>query len=344
MLTGEEVPAHILHGPLHPRLVLGGPDPRGVGGEPAVLGVIQPARGEPRIHRVRVSDDRRSVVRDQHLEHAAEEHPRGLTPGDERGQRLGEGQPHEHVPRITRGEDQRMHLALPPGDRVGQQAQITEVELALHPRLAVGDPHRGRRCARTRTAPRRTGAASGRAPRPRRSSSTPILTTDRPCLHLLLDLLLAGPQLSPRLPMPARAHRADHLRDLADQLISQLAQPAITGQPRLHRRGLHTGGRSCGPPPPARPPAASLHPKATPAAPHGSQSRQPPGMSSPEPPSRSTWKTPGTGSDQDPQAGAPGGPITGNRVVPSSWQKTPQGGPMLVAGDLQRPCRHKLRI
>src|SRR5262249_32204261 len=50
-------------------------------------------------------------------------------------------------------------------------------------------------------------------------------------------------------------------------------------------------------------------------------------------------KAPGTGSDQDPQAGAPGGPITGNRVVPCSWQKTPKGGPMLVAGDM---CRRPL--
>jgi hypothetical protein len=30
-----------------------------------------------------------------------------------------------------------------------------------------------------------------------------------------------------------------------------------------------------------------------------------------------------------------GGPITGNRVVPSPWQKPAQGGPMLVAGDSQ---------
>src|SRR5262249_50106455 len=44
-------------------------------------------------------------------------------------------------------------------------------------------------------------------------------------------------------------------------------------------------------------------------------------------------KAPGTGSDQDPQAGAPGGPITGNRVVPCAWQKTPKSGPMTVAGD-----------
>ena len=100
-LAGEEVPAHVLHGPLHPRLVLRRADPGGVGGEPAVLGVIQPARGEPRVHRVGVRDDRRGVVGDQDLEHPAEEHPRRLAPGDERGQRLGEGQPHEHVPRIA---------------------------------------------------------------------------------------------------------------------------------------------------------------------------------------------------------------------------------------------------
>src|SRR5258708_13078653 len=38
-------------------------------------------------------------------------------------------------------------------------------------------------------------------------------------------------------------------------------------------------------------------------------------------------------SDQDTRRDTPGGPITGNRVVPCSWQKTRQGGPMLVAGD-----------
>jgi hypothetical protein len=49
-------------------------------------------------------------------------------PGDERGQGLGEAQPHEHVPRVARGEDQRVHLAAPPGHRVGQQAQVPEVQ------------------------------------------------------------------------------------------------------------------------------------------------------------------------------------------------------------------------
>jgi hypothetical protein len=108
------------------------------------MGIVQPACGEPGIDRVRVSDDRRSVVRNQDLEHAAEEHPRGLTAGAEGGQGLGEAQPHEHVPRIASGEDQRVYLALPPGHRVSQQAQIPEVELALGARLAIGDPHRRR--------------------------------------------------------------------------------------------------------------------------------------------------------------------------------------------------------
>jgi hypothetical protein len=55
------------------------------------------------------------------------------------------------MPRIARGEDQRLHLALPPGHRVSQQAQVAEVQLALGPRLAVGDPHR--RCGPPEPAP-----------------------------------------------------------------------------------------------------------------------------------------------------------------------------------------------
>jgi hypothetical protein len=50
-------------------------------------------------------------------------------------------------------------------------------------------------------------------------------------------------------------------------------------------------------------------------------------------------KAPDTGSDQDPRHDTPGGPITGNQVVPCSWQKTPHGGPMTVAGDSRsRSC------
>ncbi|MGH3857547.1 MAG: hypothetical protein ACRDR6_29485, partial [Pseudonocardiaceae bacterium] len=42
---------------------------------------------------------------------------------------------------------------------------------------------------------------------------------------------------------------------------------------------------------------------------------------------------PDTGSDQPPRRDTPGGPTTGNRVVPSSWQKSAHDGPMIVAGD-----------
>lgn len=44
-------------------------------------------------------------------------------------------------------------------------------------------------------------------------------------------------------------------------------------------------------------------------------------------------KAPGTGNDQGLQADTPGGPITGNGVVPCSWQKARLSGPMSVAGD-----------
>ena len=50
LLTGEEVPANILDTALDSGLVLGVPNPGGVGGKPAVLGIIQPTGGEARVH------------------------------------------------------------------------------------------------------------------------------------------------------------------------------------------------------------------------------------------------------------------------------------------------------
>jgi hypothetical protein len=102
--------------------------------------------------------------------------------GDERRQGLGERQPHEHVPRIAGSEDQRMHLALPPGHRIGQQAQVAEVQLALRPRLAVGNPDRRGR-GPTVTAAFRAEPVQ----RPVRHRDAlplqqdPIFTTVRPC-------------------------------------------------------------------------------------------------------------------------------------------------------------------
>jgi hypothetical protein len=233
VLAGEEVPAHVLHGPLHLRLVPRGADPRRVGGEPAVLGVVQPARGEPRVHRVRIRDDRRGVAGDQDLEHAAEERPRGLAPGDERGQRLGERQPDKQVPGIAGSEDQRTHPALPPGHRVGQQAQIPEIQLTFGAGLAIGDPHR--RCRAAKTAP--LHAEPVQRPVGHHNAlplqQHPDLDHRQARLRPLHDLHLAGLQLLPRQAVPARPRRADHLRDLADQIVRQLSQAAVASQPSL---------------------------------------------------------------------------------------------------------------
>ena len=238
VLAGEEVPPHVLHGPLHPRLVLRRPDPGRVGREPAVLGVIQPARGEPRVHRVRVRDDRRGVIGDQDLEHPAEERPRRVAPGDQRAQRLGEAQPHEHVPRVARGEDQRVHLPPPPRHRVRQHAQVPEVDLALRARLAVGDPDRGRGLPEPAPLHAEPVQSPVRHHHPLPLQQHPDLHHRQAGLDLRLDLLPAGLQLVPRLPVPARPHRPDRLRDLPDQLIGELSHPAVARQPRLHRR-LH---------------------------------------------------------------------------------------------------------
>jgi hypothetical protein len=203
-----------------------------------VLGVIQPPGGEPRVHRVSAGNDRRGVVADHDPERAAEKLPRRLAPGDHRCQGLGKGQPHEHVPRIARGEDQRVHPAPLPGHRVAQQPQVTEVDLHLGAGLAVSN------------ADRRAGLAEP-APLHAEPVQRPVRHRDAPALqqpadlhhrqarvHLRLDVSVAGLQLLPRQPVPARPGRMHSLGDLADQPVSQLPGPAVAGQARCYR-GLH---------------------------------------------------------------------------------------------------------
>jgi hypothetical protein len=130
-----------------------------------------------------------------------------------------------------------MHLALPPAHRVEQQAQVAEVELAFGSRLAVGDPHRCRGGAAITAA---FGAEPVQRPVGNHDTAAlqqhPDLDDRQAPLDPPLDLGVAGLQLLPPQPVPARPHRADHLRDLADQLISQLSRAAVAGQPGLHRR------------------------------------------------------------------------------------------------------------
>ena len=57
----------------------------------------------------------------------------------------------------------------------------------------------------------------------------------------------------------------------------------------------------------------------------------------PPPPRRTVWRT-GSGPRAPPPHDAPGGPMTGNRVVPCLWQnRRGQSGPLVVAGDKSGP-------
>jgi hypothetical protein len=58
LLTGEEVAPYVLNSALHTRLVFRAVDSRSVGGEPAVLRIVQPADGEVRVDRIGVGDNR----------------------------------------------------------------------------------------------------------------------------------------------------------------------------------------------------------------------------------------------------------------------------------------------
>jgi hypothetical protein len=271
-LPGPEVAAHVLHRPLHPGLVLRGADPGRVGSEPGVLGVVQPARRQLRVDRVRPGDDRLEVVGDQDLEHPTEERPRRLTPSDHRDQRLGVGQPHEHVPRHDRREDQRVHP--PPLARVGvhDEPHLGEVDLALHPRLTVIDPHRGPRSPEPAARHHEPvqGAVRHHATLPSQQLSDLHHRQRRRTAtagHPRRDLLLPGQQQIPRRPVPVRTSRTDHSNHRADQLISQRRDPRLPGQPfSLSRNHVAAGGLAVHPRPlrnraqtsPVEPPAQHL--------------------------------------------------------------------------------------
>ncbi len=130
---------------LHDRLVRRGRvgHPGRVGEEPAGLAVFQPTDGEPRVDRVGLGHDRLMLS--------------GITTGNTPPKnRHAASQPSmsasnvweyvgpdEHVPRVDRGEDQRVHHPTPTIGLVGQQTQPAEVDLHLRTGFAVGDPHRG---------------------------------------------------------------------------------------------------------------------------------------------------------------------------------------------------------
>jgi hypothetical protein len=237
VLAGEEVAAHILHHPLDPRFVLRTSNARCVGCDTNMLGVVQPPESETGIDRISVGDDRAHVVWDHHLEHPVEEPPGRLAPGDHRGQGLGEGQPHEHVPRVRRREDQRMDPAATPRRGIVQQPHLREVDLQLGAGLPIGDPHR--RAAAAELAP--LHAVPMQPPIRHHHTATFELVADLHHRQAIgdpaVDLVVFGLQHLPRRPVPALPDRPHRLDDLPHQLLGQLILTAVAGQPR-RLRGL----------------------------------------------------------------------------------------------------------
>ena len=235
-----------------------------------MLGVVQPALGQARVHRVGVGDDGLHVVGDQDLEDPLEERPRRFTAGDDRHQRLRVRQPDEHVPGITGGEDQGVDLPPAAIRRVGEVAQVSEVDLQLHAGLAVGDPDGGVLHAE----PAPFGGEPVQRPI---GHHTPLPGQQFVDLHhrqrlgvlaVTLephrDLLLAGLQGLPRRPVPVRAGRTHHRHHLGDQLVVDRREPRVPLQAGLLRGGDVPAGRLPVHPRPFgdRPQAGALQPAA----------------------------------------------------------------------------------
>ena len=248
----------------HCVLVLRVGHPSRVGEEPAGLGVFQPADGEPRVHRIALGDNRTHVVGNEHLEHPAEEPPRRFAAVDEGLEGLGESQPHEHVPRVDRGEDQRMHHPSASGHRIEHHAHPGEVDLALHPGVAVGDRHRGASASPIRGALRAiTVQRALRHDHPAAGQQITDLHYRQAVLDPASDLIMAGAQRFPRRTMTLGAVRAHHGNHRADQLVTELINTTLTIQPRCHR-GLNVaaGGLAVHPGP------GGHHPQAHPQQPY----------------------------------------------------------------------------
>ena len=188
-------------------------------------GVLDESLVEPRLERVGFLDDRRHVVGDHNPEHAAEKDPRRLEASHNRLGRLAEGQPHEAVPGVTGGEDQRPHHSLSTRRRVRDQAHPAEVDLQLGTRLTVGDPHHG-------PASRAADLQHlERVPVQRPlGHHDPPATKELMGLHHIqpvvnqpgLQLVMIGPQRRPSGAMAVRAMGAYALTQPADQLLSEL--------------------------------------------------------------------------------------------------------------------------
>ena len=333
-LAGEEALAHERHHPLHPGLVLRGAHPGRVDHEPAGLRVLDERLVQARLERVGPLDDRLHVVGDHRGEHAAEEHPRRFAAVDHIADRLTERQPHEAVARHDRREDQRMTHPAAAGRPVGHQPEPAEVDLALVARLAVVHPHRRAPPAPPDVAHLQRVTVQRALRHHDPASAEELMGLAHRELVLLqpaLDELMVGDQQPPRVTPAIRAVRAHNLHHRADEPVGELLLTAVADQTPLNRGGHVAADRLAVQP---RQPLRRPDPLAPQPQPQHftnlvhtnlpERHRRPPG--------------PLVGRRQlhrqrHRRWWTPGGPITGDEVVPCSWRNSPQGGPMLLASD-----------
>jgi hypothetical protein len=184
-----------------------------------------------------MGDNSTHVVRDEDFEDAAEERPRCFAAVDHRGQGLRERQPHEHVPRIHRGEDQRMGHPTPAGRGVQQHPHPGEVDLAFHPRLAVDHGHRPGPSAALIVGAFLAVAVQCPLRHEHALAGQQITDLDhrQTIFDPLTDAIMVGAQHFPRRPKPLGAVRAHHRHHRADQLVIDLLITTGPVQARGHR-------------------------------------------------------------------------------------------------------------
>jgi len=159
------------------------------------------------------------------------------------------------VPAQHGGEDQRVHPPFLPGLGVNDEPHLGKVDLALHPGLAVVDPHRGGLDPEPAAFDREPvqGAVRHHATLPgeqlgdlhhrqRRLTAT--------AGHPRGDLLLPGQQQLPRRTAAVRSSRTDHGEHRTDQLIGHRLDPGLPRQAfGLGRNHVAAGGLAVHPRP-----------------------------------------------------------------------------------------------
>ncbi len=268
----------------------------------------------------------RHIFLHEHLEGAPEERPGRLAARDHRRRRLRERQEHEAVPRQRRGEHQRVQL--PPPVPVADHPQVAEVDLHLFAGLAVGHRHRHLLPGRGVTALRRgePGQRPVRHRDPAALQQLADLHQRQAVFHPPGDLGLHRHQRLPRGAVPGRAGRPNRRHHLPEQLIGQLRLIPVTGQARhLRRRDIPRGG-------------LHIHTR-----PPGRRALTRPGQPRPQDLSHLCHQNlperhplPSLPVRNEPRDHSRVVHQLANQVVPSPWQQSSAGGPMLMADDTPR--------